>query len=170
MQPIVRNWVNLTNGLQAIRDYNLTEYSVMRLQSTHCEQKRWGDVLASVPDEFLFRLALGDECRVFDYGARKAVPRAVWQGLEWVRYAVTRRWTGKMLAPGGRAKMMGPYFAELYAKLTSKEKARLDYFGGMATGAPRISSVATVTTHDGDKSWLRGCIANAGAQTSSGAR
>lgn len=160
MNALVRNWINLTNGLQAIRDYRLTEYSVMRLQSTHCEQKRWDYVLASVPDEFLFRLALGDECRVYDYGARKAVPRAVWQGLEWVRYAVTRRWTGEEVAPQGRAKTMGPYFSEQYARLTDREKARLDYFGGMAIGAPRISSVTAPTTHDGDKAWMIGCIAN----------
>jgi hypothetical protein len=154
----VRNWINLTNGLQAIRDHGLTEYSVMRLQSTHCEQKRWGDVLASVPDEFLFRLAMGDECRVYDYGARKDVPRAVWQGLEWVRYAVTLRWTGEAVTPTGRARTMGRYFAEQYQALTSRETARLDYFGAMANAAPRISAVTEPTTHDGDKAWFVGCV------------
>jgi len=169
MNALVRNWINLTNGLQAIRDYGLVDYNVMRLQSTHCEQKRWGDVLASVPDEFLFRLALGDECRVFDYGARKAVPRAVWQGLEWVRYAVTRRWTGEEVAPEGRAKTMGPYFAAQYAALTDREKARLDYFGGLTTGVPRISAVTAPTTHDGDKAWMMECIANAPLHLQGGA-
>jgi hypothetical protein len=170
VNALVRNWINLTNGLQAIRDYGLTEYNVMRLQSTHCEQKRWADVLASVPDEFLFRLAMGDECRVYDYGARKAVPRAVWQGLEWVRYAVTRRWTGEVVVLTGRARTMGRYFAEQYAGLTDREKSRLDYFGAMANGTPRISAVTGPTSHDGNKSWFMGCIANARLDRPEGAK
>lgn len=155
----VYNWINLTNGLQAIRDYRLTDYSVMRLQSTHCEQKLWSEVLRSVPDDFLFRLALGFECRVYDYGANKTVPRAIWQGLEWVRYVVTRRWTGNIINPKGRAEKMKQYMNEQYLKLSRREKARLDYFGTIANGTcPNISAVTGSTPHDGDRKWFITCV------------
>jgi len=159
---MIRNWINLTNGLQAISEYGLTEYSVMRLQSTHCEQKRWEDVLASVPDEFLFRVALGDECVVFDYGARKAVPRAIWQGLEWVKYVLSRRWFDADYAPQGRARTAGMYFAEQFSAMGKRTKVRLDYFKPMVSGTIRIRSVTGSTERDGNKQWMIGCIANKG--------
>jgi hypothetical protein len=150
-------WINLTNGLQAIHDYGLSDYRIMRIQSTHCEQKRWSDVLASIPDEFLWNLAAGMECRVYDYGAHKPVPRAIWQGLEWAKYAITRRWTGEEITLNGRAKTMQKYFSEHYAKLTKSQKARLDYYGEMAQGIPIITSVTSATNRDGDKKWLWNC-------------
>lgn len=157
----VTHWINLTNGLQAIRDYGLTDWRALRLQSTWCEQKRWEDVLAAVPDEMLLRLALGEECRVYDYGARKPASRACWQGLEWVRYALTRRWTGEVLQPAGRASSMGPYLDEQYRQLGERTRRRLDYHAALAGGQPGrpvIIAVSGPTDRDGDREWLAGCL------------
>lgn len=157
---IVTHWINLTNGLQAVRDYGLTDWRALRLQSTYCEQKRWEDILAAVPDEMLFRLAWGQECRVYDYGARKPQPRACWQGLEWVRYALTRRWTGELLEPTGRASLMGPYFDQQYRSLSPRCRHRLDYFANLTghTTRPVITAVTGPTIHDGDRRWLMRCV------------
>lgn len=153
-------WINMTNGLQAIREYRLLDYHVMRVQSTHCEQKRWEDVLASVPDEFLFHMALGYRCYVFDYGAHRELSRAQWQGFEWVRYVLWRRWASRVITPVGRAKCMGPYFAQQYARLSRRAKSRLDYFKPMILGEPKglIINVAGRTANDGKKEWLFNCI------------
>ena len=157
---ITTHWINLTNGLQAIRDYGLTDWRALRLQSTWCEQKRWEDVLASVPDEMLLRLALGQECRVYDYGARKFQSRACWQGLEWVRYALTRRWTGELLQPVGRAATMAGYLDQQYLRLGDRCRRRLDYFATAAgsPGRPVLTAVCGPTDRDGDREWLFGAL------------
>jgi hypothetical protein len=159
--PKTTHWVNLTNGLQAIRDYQLTDWRALRIQSTHCEQKRWEDVLASVPDEMLLRLAMGEECRIYDYGANKPISRACWQGLEWVRYVLCRRWLGKRIQPRGRSSLMSGYFEEQY-KLALSDRAlrRLDYFANMAKPSryPFITVVCAQTDKDGDSGYFMNCL------------
>ena len=76
------HFINLSNGIKAITDYNLSDYRFIRLQSTTCEQKRWEEILLTISDDFLISLALGYHCIVYDYGANKNVPRDVWQGLK----------------------------------------------------------------------------------------
>ena len=39
------SYINLTNGIEAIRKYNLSEYRFIRIPSTYCEQKLWNDIL-----------------------------------------------------------------------------------------------------------------------------
>jgi hypothetical protein len=154
----VIHWVNLTNGLQAIKDYNLQDYRIMRLQSTHCEQKRFEDILVSVPDEFLFYCAVGKENRVYDYGANKPIPRAIWQGLAWVNYAITRHWTGTIIEVRGRSgHMMNHYFDELYNSLSDKSKNRMRYYKTFSSGMPNITPITSSTHKDGDKSWFLSC-------------
>ena len=131
------NYINLTNGLQAIDDYQLTGYSFMRLQSTHCEQKRWADVLASVPDDMLMRLALGQDVTVYDYGARKAVPRAVWQGLEFVKFVLTWEWLGREYVPVGRVASSSGYFWQALRELPPGCLSRLRSFERLAGGVHR---------------------------------
>lgn len=36
-----KRYVNLTNGIEAISQLNLSDYSFIRIQSTICEQKLW---------------------------------------------------------------------------------------------------------------------------------
>lgn len=150
---ITRHFINLTNGIQAIEDYGLTDVRFVRIQSTACEQKRWEDILMHLSDDFMISAAFGHRCVVYDYGANKGVPRAVWQGLEWVKYALWRAWWGRPYRPIGRAITMEPYFDEQYRKLSPRAKARLTYFARYCRpGEPRlhIASVTGPTTHDGD--------------------
>lgn len=157
------HWINLTNGLRALIDYGLTDWRALRLQSTHCEQKRWEDVLASVPDEMLLRLAVGEECRIYDYGANKPVSRACWQGIAWVRYALSVRWTEKAPDLAGRAATMGPYFDCQYREMSDRAKRRLDYFANLVQGCPSAPIITTVcgpTDHDGDRAWMIGNLSS----------
>lgn len=150
---IERHFINLTNGIQAIEEHGLTDVRFIRIQSTACEQKRWEDILVQLSDDFILSAALGHHCIVYDYGANKAVPRAVWQGLEWIKYALWRAWWRRPYRPIGRAITMEPYFAEQYAKLSPRARARLSYFARYCRpGEPRlhIASVTGPTTHDGD--------------------
>jgi hypothetical protein len=154
MGMAIYHWINLTNGLQAIKEYNLTDYRVMRLQSTWCEQKHWGRILWSIPDEFLFQLALGHTCIVYDYGVRKEIPRAIWQGLEWVRYVLTRRWNNYIIIPQGRSRKMELYFARQYKLLSKNIKNRLDYYSKHATIFPDIQSITgSIEVENQDHLW-----------------
>ena len=144
------HWLNLTNGLEMVlRGYDINDLRIMRLQSTWCEQGLWGDILDAIPDEFLFRLALGDKCIVYDYSAKRQIPRSIWQGLSWVRYAVQRRWGEGLAKPEGRAKPMLRYFGEQYSALTKRQMNRLDYYGKFHVGKPRIEAICGPTKNDG---------------------
>ena len=146
-----RHFINLTNGLQAIEEYGLDPRDVrfIRIQSTWCEQKRWEDILMALSDDFLMQAALGHECVVYDYGAGKPVPRAVWQGLEWVKFVLWRRWHSASYVPEGRAAWAWGYFDKVYYCLSDRAKARVDYFHKFVTGPLRIRAVTSATELDG---------------------
>lgn len=86
-----KHFINLTNGIQAIEDYKLSDYSFIRIQSTACEQKRFEEIVVTLSDDFLMSCAMGRNCIVYDYGANKTIPRAIWQGLEWVKFVLYKR-------------------------------------------------------------------------------
>lgn len=159
---ITRHFINLTNGIQAIEDYGLTDVRFVRIQSTACEQKRWEDILMQLSDDFMLSAALGHQCVVYDYGANKDVPRAIWQGLEWIKYALWRHWCDRgPYQPIGRAQPMERYFDEQYRQLGPRVKARLNYFKRYCPygeEALRISSVTGPTSRDGDTAYYVGVL------------
>jgi hypothetical protein len=128
------NFVNLTNGLLAIDLYHLEDYRYVRIQSTWCEQKRWEDILWTLSDDFLMACAKGEICYVFDFSERRKSTRAVWQGLEWIKFVLYRRWYGETYMPEGRVKVAGKYFQEQYEKLSKKVLNRIDYYGKFCSG------------------------------------
>lgn len=91
-------WVNLTNGLEWLRSptyMNMSMFDgVVRIQSTACEQKRWGFILGDLDYGFLMALALGRSVSVWDAGANKTLSRALYQGVPWIEYAINRVWFG----------------------------------------------------------------------------
>eukprot|EP00965_Chrysotila_dentata_P202347 6181080-Pleurochrysis_carterae.AAC.4 len=111
----VKHFVNLSNGVEAIEDLSragvpVGELAFCRIQSSHCEQNDYVSILNSLDANMLTYLALGFECRVYDFGSRGAIwsqtaidagpgkseflyiPRALWWGLEWQRYALNQLW------------------------------------------------------------------------------
>lgn len=149
--PLGIYYLNLTNGLQAIEDYQLNDYRVIRIPSTWCEQKLWNDILMTVSDDFLYNVARGHSCVVFDYGANKEVPRAIWQGLEWIKYVLFRRWYPSMTYfPEGRASQGLKYFQEQYRLLDTRVKQRLNYFKRYVNGMPNIKAVTGKAKCDGN--------------------
>lgn len=68
------------------------DYRSIRIQSTICEQKNWDRLIQDLDYDFLMNLALGHKCVVYDFGAKKPIPRAVYQGLEFVKYVLNSRW------------------------------------------------------------------------------
>lgn len=87
------DFINLSSGVAWLAtDDGPKDWSFVRIQSTACEQKRWGFIIEDLSYEFLIHAAMGNVCRIWDTSARKKVSRAIYQGLPWVKYAVERVW------------------------------------------------------------------------------
>jgi hypothetical protein len=89
---VTLHYANLTNGRACPHLGEVPDRRVVRVQSTWCEQKRWGDVALTVGADLLFHLARGETCVVHDVSERDRESRACWQGLSWLRYACSVAW------------------------------------------------------------------------------
>ena len=102
-----RHYVNLSCGAEALealaaQGVGGDALRFVRVQSSHCENRDYGGVLASLDADLLLHLALGCRCRVYDFGSRRkrwpgegldlCVPSAIWWGLEVARYALSKLW------------------------------------------------------------------------------
>ena len=88
------NYLNPTNGIESIpmlRFWN-EDYRFIRKQSTICEQKNWDRLIQDLDYDFLMNIAISNKCYIYDYGARKPIPRAVYQGVEFIKYVLHKRW------------------------------------------------------------------------------
>jgi len=157
-------FINLSNGIEALDRYDLAfdDVHFLRIQSTACEQKRWGPIIDDLSPDFLMLAALGKTIVVYDFGANKETPRAIWQGLEWVKFVLWRRWHIINYEPAGRAHSMHEYFRHQYRQLDRKTKAKLDYYATFCEGNTLdIRSVTGSTIHDGDIDYQRRIIRTA---------
>ena len=127
-----------------------TDYRLIRIQSTACEQKRWSFILEDLSYEFLIHAAMGDTCRVWDTSARKEVSRAIHQGLPWIKYAMERRWFAKSAAAIVRGCNAEGYFDQCYRQLSDRAKGKLDYASKfLATDTVRFDSRCKQSGLDG---------------------
>jgi hypothetical protein len=160
--PYEKHYLNLTNGIEA---WPLlppgAAWGFLRLQSTACEQKRWDFLLQDLDADFLMSLALGVRCVVWDFSRRKAVPRSLYQGAEWVRYALNRAWLGRVIEPTVRGNPCGGYFAAVHRRLEPRTRRRLAYFRRfLLADAIRLEARPGRTVHDGDDEHYRRLLAD----------
>ena len=71
----VRHFVNLSNGAEALplleaAGVPAAEIAFCRIQSSHCEAQDFYGVLQNLDHNLLMHLALGYECRIYDFGSR----------------------------------------------------------------------------------------------------
>lgn len=119
-------YLNLTNGLEFLEQGPMN-IKFVRIQSTKCEQKDWSFIIEDLDYQFLFDLALGKNITIIDYSARKENARAVYQGLEWIKYVLNRRWFDKITIPYVKEHNVSGYFNEMYNNLSKRSKKKLDY-------------------------------------------
>jgi len=143
-------YANLTNGLEWWRPGD----GFVRIQSTACEQKRWDFILQELPDDLYMRLAMGESCTIVD-GNEKGMPRALWQGVPWVVYAVTRYWTGNEPQAFVRGHNVTRYFSEVYGRMEERTCAKLRYFKRfVSTPEIRLVPEGHKTSRDGQYSYF----------------
>lgn len=160
-------FVNLSNGAEAASALAAAgvPWAAIRIQSSHLEGNHYGMLLDGLDSNFLLHLAMGVECVVLDYGANRkqwpttvispgkeavtspaSVPRALWQGLEFVRFAVHDAWG---LPPPTHVRLRGhdarSLFADKVRSLPERTRRRLRYFRDFLppnAAPPRASTTA----------------------------
>ena len=84
---MVYRFINLPSGIAWFDSTTPPpDYQFIRIQSTACERKRWSSIIEDLDYAFLMAVASGETCIVYDASARKAVSRAVYQGLPWFKF------------------------------------------------------------------------------------
>jgi len=151
-----KHYVNLTNGIDFLpilgETPGITDVCYIRIQSTACEQKRWDFILQDLDNDFLLNLAAGNECVIYDCGSRKNEPRALYQGVPWIIYALYMRWFGAETKPFVKKTDCAQYFNSCYKGLTKRTKKKLDYFKPfLNTDVLRVKTVTISTENDGRK-------------------
>lgn len=144
-------FLNLTNGLL----WNGPFDGFIRIQSCHCERKCWGKVLDNLDNNFLMWLALGKEITIVDYSARKLVPRSLYQGLEWVWFALSKSWNLEPYIPIVHEANCLKYFEQEYRNLSKDTLKRLKYFRKFLNNPQKPSIISAQTDKDGDYEYLR---------------
>jgi hypothetical protein len=89
-------YINLSNGALALTNCSdlvgSPSVRFIRIQSTALEQKHWVRVIEDLDTDFLVSIAQGCEIHLWDYGVRRGIPRAFWQGVPWIIYCIKRSW------------------------------------------------------------------------------
>lgn len=155
---MIKHYINLTNGIEAIAQYNLPHYSFIRIQSTACEQHLWDKLILDLDYDFLMNVALGNDCIIYDYGTRKPVPRAIYQGIEFIKFVLNKFWYGvsdEVFITRSRNSAhkvnVTDYFNKAYSSLAEQTKTKLKYFQSFLGGKINIRCITSSTTHDNNK-------------------
>ena len=162
----IHHVVNLTNGIEALPmlDRLGIQPYFSRIQSTHCEQNHFDLLVDSLDSSLLFSLALGNCCLVYDLGSRnkkRGAPRAVWYGLEFVRYALSKLWNCKEIAPAYlRGHDVSRVFDQHIESLGKSRLKKLKYYRQFVESDGKESVVQLYgvyfpTIHDTDAAYYR---------------
>lgn len=142
------HYINLTNGLESLQSISAlvgaTEVRFTRIQSSHCESGAYDKLLWSLDNDLLLALACGRTCFVHDRASRdrqRAIPRALFLGLQFVKWAIAYLWfdsTRPELVPAKvfvRGKNTVTYWREEVLPYIIKKdtKKRIRYFEPFAT-------------------------------------
>ncbi len=158
---MIKNYINLTNGIEALERWYLPNYTFIRIKSTYCEQKAWDSLILELDNDLLMNLALGNECYIFDYSNKHLTPRSIWQGIPFIRYCLSVCWLDKEPKIIVREHNVTNYLRGCYYKLSKRTKAKLKYFKKfLNTDTINLHHISSRTTHDGDYIYYRELIIN----------
>lgn len=168
----VRHYCNLSNGLEAMAlleeaGVPASQLRFMRVQSSHCEAQDFNGILSGLDHDLLLHLALGFECRVYDFGSRgnvwvgddggeeqRHVPRAIWWGMEWASWALGRLWKLPERPALLRGVCVDRLFKEKLDAMPKPLAKRLRYYRNyLAPGLDevRLRGCYAEARHDGEK-------------------
>lgn len=156
------HYIDLTNGIEDIKNLGGQNFSFIRIQSTSLEQGHLEAVLIDLDNDFLMNLALGNKCIVHDRASRKGeLSRAIWYGLPWIKYVLERAWFNKkpdkvMVKTYNCIK----YFDSMYNKLSISTMRKINYYKKfLFCSQIDLKYVCSKTTHDGQHSYYKNILA-----------
>lgn len=152
------NYINLTSGLEFLEE--IPDARFIRIQSSLCESKAWSKLIEDLDYDFLINLAQGKVVFVYDTSRNKKISRALYQGLEFIRYVLERRWFGnhniKAIVRGNDAT---EYFMQEYNKLSDRAKKKLDYVKKfLNTNKIYLKGMCKKSLHDGDYKYYKNLL------------
>lgn len=170
-----RHFVNLKNGIEAIptlkRELGIVDYDFVRIQSSLLEAGNVEKMILELDAALLAQLALGRSCFVWDYGSRDVVkgkgnPRALWYGVEFVRFALRREWfpdgVGATAPPPVlRGKQVEKDWTYKLSMLSRGAKRKIRYYKQFIPEGVcdvRLIGVYRPTTHDDDVEFYRSTL------------
>ena len=170
-----RHFVNLKNGIEAIptlkRELGIVDYDFVRIQSSLLEAGNVEKMILELDAALLAQLALGRSCFVWDYGSRdvgkgKGNPRALWYGVEFVRFALRREWfpdgVGATAPPPVlRGKQVEKDWTYKLSMLSRGAKRKIRYYKQFIPEGVcdvRLIGVYRPTTHDDDVEFYRSTL------------
>lgn len=157
-------FLNLTNGIEALEKngFNIDEVNFIRIQSCHIESRKWELILDELDYNFMMFLAMGFECEVHDCGAQCETSKAVYYGVEWVRFVLNKRWLKQTIIPIVKGKNVLADFEKKYSEISRKSRHRLDYFVKyLNTDTLKLTSVTFATLNDNKPEYYIGVISQA---------
>lgn len=155
MAEKVINYLNLTNGLEYMDE--IENYKFVRIQSTYCEQKLFDKVIQDLDYNFLLDIAQGNTIKVYDASSRnKKQSRALYQGIEFIRYVLNRRWLNKNIKAYVKGMNVTDYFNVKYNSLSVTTRKKLDYVKKfLNTDKINIEKYCKKSLHDGDWEYFK---------------
>lgn len=150
----VEKYLNLTNGLEYLKE--IKEYKVIRIQSTLCEAKCWDKLINDLDYNFLLDLAQGNTVKIYDTSSKKNMSRALYQGVEFIKYVLNKRWFNKEEKTFVNGHNVTSYFRQEYCKLSQNTKKKLDYIKKfLITDQIHIKTYCKKSLYDGKYEYFR---------------
>ena len=152
-----KHFINLTNGIEAIPF--LDNYEFVRIPSSYCETKSWDNLLFSLDSNFLMNLAVGNTCIIYDYSQNKEMPRALYQGVEYIKFVLYKRWFNVDYKPMVNHNNCFDYFNSIRLSVSTKRK--IDYFKKfLYTDKLNIKLSTGKTNFDGNYQYYKDILIN----------
>lgn len=104
--------------------------------------------------------AMGWNCLVYDFGSQNELSKAIYIGLEWIKFVLNKRWLNADYPIIIKNKNVTEYYEGEYRKLSKSCRWRLDYFRRfLLTNELLISGITSKTQNDNNYDYFRGIIA-----------
>jgi len=157
---MIKYYLNLTNGIEFLDNPDFNEdYRFVRIQSTTCERHLWNKLLSDLDYNFLLDLALGNEVVICDTSPHKTISRALYQGVEFIKFVLYKVWFNKNVIPYVKGKECNKYFQNQYKTLDNKTLNKLKYLRKfLNTDEIKITCMSFNTKHDGDYNYYRNVL------------
>lgn len=156
------HYINLTNGIEDIKNLAGENFSFIRIQSTNLEQGHLETVLTDLDNNFLMNLALGNKCIIHDRASRGGeLSRAIWYGIPWIKYVLNRAWFNRrsekiMVKTYNCIK----YFDFVYNNLSTSTMRKINYYKKfLFCDNIDLEYVCSKTIYDGQYDYYKNILA-----------